>query len=335
MTAKLNLSKLYQLFLLMGCIALAAVWLSSVSRVAGQSQNLLLNGDFEEGYNTVDGNDSISVAVGWTPFWNIQNLDLTNNPTGDIPEFMASDSSESPFSRAFSGERSQLWHTKFSSAFAGIYQRVPMESGSTVRLSAWTYAWSSTGSNTQVSQNEAWMRQRIGIDPTGGTDPNSDTIVWSAVSQHVDVWGQLAVEATAESDHVTVFLTAYPNQVNPQNDVYYDQAELIVVSNDLPTPEPIVGSSGVPGLAPTIDPLLIGLITGQGTAPGTQGIDITSASSMTYPPSGGPSPWGNIFFVAISASMMMFISILALFVSLSRALATKPAVNHRSKEINQ
>ena len=144
-------------------------------------------------------------------------------------------------------------------------------------------AWSSTGSDPELSQNEAWVRQRIGIDPTGGTDPTSEDIVWSqGFSQHIDVWGQLSVEATASSDQVTVFLSAYPNRVNPQNDIYYDTAELILVSAPLPTPRPIVGSSGVPGLAPTIDPLLLGLITGQGSAPGQQGIEVGGQDRFSY-----------------------------------------------------
>lgn len=283
MGLKVMRKQIYQAILFCGSLAIILFWLGSANYVAGQAQNLLLNGDFEEGYSGQNGASSISVPTGWTAFWITQDLDIPNNPSGDQPEFMASDDPDSPFARANTGERSVLWHTKFSSAFAGVYQQVPVDPSATVRLSAWSYAWSSTGSDPELSQNEAWVRQRIGIDPTGGTDPTSEDIVWSqGFSQHIDVWGQLSVEATASSDQVTVFLSAYPNRVNPQNDIYYDTAELILVSAPLPTPRPIVGSSGVPGLAPTIDPLLLGLITGQGSAPGQQGIEVGGQDRFSY-----------------------------------------------------
>ena len=243
-----------------------------------QSQNLLLNGDFEEGYSQAEGFDEAWVAVGWEPFAVTTDLDIPNNPTGNQPVYLASDSTASTENRVLKGSRSQMWRTSFSSAFAGVSQRVPIPTDSTVRLSAWTYGWSSTGDDPTISQNAAWMRQRIGIDPTGGTDPNSPDIIWSPAAQYIDTWGELAVEATASSNHVTVYLSAYPNFVLPNNEVYFDNAQLTLVAFDLPTPAPDYGIAGdeVPGAAPTVDPLLIGLVTGQGVTAGQQGILLSS-----------------------------------------------------------
>lgn len=214
-----------------------------------QTQNLLLNGDFEEGYSKAEAFEEAWVAIGWEPFAVTTDLDIPNNPTGEQPVYLASDSTASTENRVLNGSRSQMWRTNYSSAFAGISQRVPIAADSTVRLSAWTYGWSSTGDDPTVSQNAAWMRQRIGIDPTGGTDPNSPDIVWSPAAQYIDTWGELAVETTATSNHVTIFLSAYPNFVLPNNEVYFDKAQLTLVAFDLPTPAPDYGIAGdeVPG----------------------------------------------------------------------------------------
>lgn len=245
-----------------------------------QTQNLLLNGDFEEGYSQADGFEDAWVAVGWEPFAVINDLDIPNNPNGTQPVYLASDSTAATENRVLTGTRSQMWRTSYSSAFAGVFQRVPIQADATVRLSAWTYGWSSTGDDPTVSQNAAWMRQRIGIDPTGGTDPNSPDIIWSPAAQYIDTWGELAIEATATSDHVTVYLSAYPNFVLPNNEVYFDNAQLTLVAFDLPTPAPDYGVAGdeVPGAAPTVDPLLIGLVTGQGVTAGQQGIILNGKS---------------------------------------------------------
>ncbi|MCP4427716.1 MAG: hypothetical protein GY803_24795, partial [Chloroflexi bacterium] len=118
-----------------------------------------------------------------------------------------------------------------------------------------------------------WMRQRIGIDPTGGTDPNSPNIAWSLPAQ-LTQWGQLAVEVAATSEQVTVFLAADPDKERPFNDIYYDDATLSLVAFPAPTAQPLP--------APTVDPLVIGLVDGAGAAPGTQGIRVSESNNTNH-----------------------------------------------------
>jgi len=243
--------------------------------ITGQTENLLLNGNFEEGFSAWNGDEQLQVATGWNPFWVIEGLDIPENSSGNRPEFMASNAPQSPFSRAYEGQQSQLWHTKFSTAFAGIYQRVPIAPATTIRLSAWSYAWSSEGNDPTISQGGAWVRQRVGIDPTGGTDPNSPNIAWSMPTQYLDSWGQISVETQAQTDHVTVFLAAYPNFHLPQNDIYFDNAELRLVSFGLATPAS--GSNDGTGFgeaAATVDPSLVSLVLESETVPGQQGLTL-------------------------------------------------------------
>lgn len=86
----------------------------------------------------------------------------------------------------------------------GAYQRVPAVPGSEYRLSAWVYTY---------TVGDLWSKSyqciaRIGIDPTGGTDPNSASILWTPYTNSPEAWTQIATKATATSDYLTVFLYA-------------------------------------------------------------------------------------------------------------------------------
>ena len=272
-------------------MALTAAILISPTTSQGQTENLLLNGDFEEGFSDWNGDPLLQVATGWIPFWVTEGLDIPNNSSGKRPEFMASDSPQSSFGRAYTGQQAQLWHTKFSTAFAGIYQRVPVSTNATLRLSAWTYAWSSEGNDVLVSQEGAWARQRVGIDPTGGTDPNSPSVAWSMPTQYLDTWGQVSVETQAQADHVTIFLSAYPNFHLPQNDIYFDAAQLQLVSFNLATPVNGGGNgTGFGDIAATSDPSLRGLVLESETVAGQQGLSLQTGQINTSVTSSSSAP---------------------------------------------
>jgi hypothetical protein len=90
-----------------------------------------------------------------------------------------------------------------SVAKGGIYQRVAAVSGWKYRLSAWYWTYSEGGNYfTRNYQTVA----RIGIDPTGGTDPNSTSVAWSSYSISPSTYSQTQVTATASSNYITVFL---------------------------------------------------------------------------------------------------------------------------------
>lgn len=85
----------------------------------------------------------------------------------------------------------------------GAYQRVPAKPGEVYRLSAWLWTHMEGGDfNSKAYQTIA----RIGIDPTGGTNPDSPTVKWSPYTYSQDTWMQAAISAVASSTYVTVFL---------------------------------------------------------------------------------------------------------------------------------
>jgi hypothetical protein len=79
---------------------------------------------------------------------------------------------------------------------------------------------------------------QVGIDPTGGTNPLSDTVVWGK-GYHIynGYVKQLDVEAVAESNVVTVFIRSKTLWAFKHNDAYVDEAELIVLEPGEEPPE--------------------------------------------------------------------------------------------------
>jgi hypothetical protein len=137
---------------------------------------------------------------------------------------------------------------------AGLYQRVSgLQKGSRLRASGWAHAWSSVDDDPRISDgvgksafyslvskyNKTDAVRNfvfdIGIDPYGGTDPWSDQVVWGEGAHIYNVFGQIpAVETTAESDAVTVFVRSSVLWPFKHCDAYMDEFELEVVSQPKP-----------------------------------------------------------------------------------------------------
>lgn len=97
----------------------------------------------------------------------------------------------------------------------GLYARVGAVQGATYEASVWSnlYAVSSPAVPTGD------CRSRVGIDPMGGRDPRSASIVWSAWDQRANgapqQWQRLTAQAQAQSDHVSIFLE-FDQKAQPQ-----------------------------------------------------------------------------------------------------------------------
>jgi hypothetical protein len=172
--------------------------------------------------------------------------------------------------RVRSGEKGFMWFTFSRNHDAGLLQRVNVAPGTRLRVTAWLHAWSnglsardgghrddgrwSDGAGYEQVAWEAGTQPhdtgdkqqdakanftfQVGIDPTGDTDPLADTVVWGK-GYHIynGYVKQLEVEATAESDSVTVFIRSKTLWAFKHNDAYVDDAELAVVGEEEPPPE--------------------------------------------------------------------------------------------------
>jgi hypothetical protein len=215
-------------FLLVVLLIFGAVaWVTPPSPIAAQdeaqaekAENLLRNGGFEEGYDTFPPSDS-QVGTGWLPFWVTEGLDTPTGTGGVVPVFAPSGHLEP----LIEGSSSQKWRMNDGTALAGVYQQIPATVGRNILARADTLAWSSRMAEPPyVSVSPAWVRQRVGIDPLGGIDPQSPSVVWSIPGQHIDRWGELMVQAEAQAETVTIFLSAYPNQSRTVNEIFFDNA---------------------------------------------------------------------------------------------------------------
>lgn len=231
---------------------------------AAQGTNLLRNPAFEEGVYTFDPDDytwlalypsqredcknnqgvylpcgTANAPIGWIPWW-ISQAATDPDWKNRMPEYKPA---RPPFvNRIRSGVEAAQYFSFQGTHTAGLLQVVNVPANSPVRFSIWGQAWS-TIDDSEFSNQPTTVNMRVGIDPTGGTNPYSPTIVWSDYQQPYDVYSQFAVETTAQGDKVTVFTISSPDEQRKHNDIYWDDAELIVTdgSGAPPPPPPATG----------------------------------------------------------------------------------------------
>ncbi|HIP70686.1 MAG TPA: hypothetical protein EYH05_04750 [Anaerolineae bacterium] len=231
--------------------------------------NLLANPSFEGEYSAYQlaapghpdcGGTSCpraQMAPEWHPFWRDNPRD--ENWMNIMPEYKPSLPYETP-PRVRSGEKSQHYFSFWSTHEGGMYQQVTAVPGGQYCFSLWGQAWSSrTTLPGYVSDpnDHGFLNQRVGIDPTGGTDWQSPNVVWSEMRMQYDEFGEFVISATAQADSITVFAWSQANIPVKHNDVYWDDATLtlqqyaavstanIVNMTDVDAPEIITSTVGI------------------------------------------------------------------------------------------
>ena len=139
-------------------------------------QNLLRNPGFEGSYTQFAHYMTAIMAPDWLPWWKAQGGD-DEAWENRMPEYKPAAPHKS---RIHSGGNAQQLFTYHGTHVGGIYQRVSnIPPGSKVSFSIWGQAWAGDSNDASNSDGGGPMRMKIGIDPTGGTDPWSGNIVWS------------------------------------------------------------------------------------------------------------------------------------------------------------
>jgi hypothetical protein len=166
------------------------------------------------------------MADDWHPYW----LDTprTEGWMNIQPEYVPSLPHEQP-PRVRSGEKSQHYFSFWSTHEGGMYQQVNALVDGRYCFSSWGQAWSARDTLPgwlSDPNDHGELFQRVGIDPTGGTDWQSPNVVWGTMRMQYDAFGLFRVEAVAQADTITVFLWSRPNIPVKHNDVYWDDAQL-------------------------------------------------------------------------------------------------------------
>lgn len=250
-------------------IRLASLWAAllvfwgACQGALAQGPNLLANPGFEPPYVTsIPGKNNCFIANGWTAWYIEGTREETAQGYLHAPEYKGATRQDFPYDRVHGGDTAQQWFRSFATYKAGVYQVVPnITPGARYRFGAWVMIWSchydeeEDKKNCQGARsgNPSPMRIRVGIDPKGGTDPFSANVVWSPEGDPVDAWQLFQVEAVAQASQMTVFVYSNPEFRNRNNDVYVDDASLVMVAAP-PTPKPKPTNTPAPTSTPTATP---------------------------------------------------------------------------------
>lgn len=186
--------------------------------------NLLTNPSFEGEFNFQAGQELL-VARGWIAWW------YQGSEANLRPEFKPANVP----SRVHSGSSAQQYFKSFGQYRAGVYQFVDnsaITAGTRVQFSAWGMGWSciqGADCSQGISHDPANMFMRVGIDPTGNTDPDANTVIWSDFFNPIDQYQIQCVEAVAQSSELVVFTWSSPDQPRLNQDTYWDDGALVVL----------------------------------------------------------------------------------------------------------
>lgn len=272
-----------------------SVFASGQDTAAAQGVNLLVNPSFEGAYDSYipetpqEAADcplgictTAQMPAGWKPWW------VKERPSDVNPEYKPAEFSD----RVRSGSRASQYFSFWSTHKAGLRQTVTVPENATVTFSIWGFAWMTEQDGTNVSDGNATPNMRVGIDPTGGTNPYSANVIWGGFQQTKDFYALFSVQAQAQGSQVTVFTFSAPD-VNPASpeygfkhtDVYWDDA---VLTTGEAAPPP--ASSG-----------------GTGTTSQT-GAPVSNANPYVLPPTSTPDASGVIYSVVQSGDSIWSIA---------------------------
>lgn len=259
--------------LLVVMLSVAAVgplsgWSAHASPMHDAATNLLVNGDFEGAFSyrhdpyTGIWAGELEVANGWAVWYNndqrCPDYDPTCNPLSynRRPEYKP----EQGTARVRSGAKAHKFFTTYGTHEAGLYQVVEVEPRSWVRFSAWVWTWSSQKDIPNHSFQSGLYAASLGIDPTGGDDWTSDSIIWGEPVVRHDQWVHLTLDAYTESGEVSVWIRGTQRRPVKHNDSYWDDAELTVLSAP---PAPTATPTATPTNAPTPAATPTGYVPGE------------------------------------------------------------------------
>ena len=211
-------------------VILCVLLLGSAGALSAQSGDLLTNAGFEAPFLPLSGDVPSNVAAGWSP-WNVPASDGMSASDNVMPEYFAASDTVNGLSltpRIHSGADAQQYFSYYSTHTGGLYQQVSgIAPGAELTFSAFAFLWASDASETSDGSGEIIFS--VGLDPAGGTDGTSASIVWSEPASVYDEWTQSSVTATATGDHVTVFIRSTATAKIANNVIYVDDASLTAV----------------------------------------------------------------------------------------------------------
>lgn len=177
-------------------------------------------------------------------------------------------------SRTHGGCQSQQSFEFYGVGRHGVYQTVIVTPGAQYEFSAYIQLWAAENavggcvrrdsrnaciernadpysSDIATADDKTAIAAHVGVDPTCGTNAFAPTVQWSADSAWAegfyDKFGLAKIRFTALSNCVTVFAGGYNRYGKAHNDIYIDDAALVVVAGPVMTAVP----TSTDGVTPT------------------------------------------------------------------------------------
>ncbi len=122
---------------------------------------------------------------------------------------------------SFEGEGMYAAQAGSNTKNGGAYQVVQAVPGQRYRLTGRVYT-RTEGDGRQRLDNNC----RLGIDPTGGRDPDSADVIWTERTESEQKWTTLSIEAVAKTTRITVFLRHEMRRANTWNLTVFDDLRL-------------------------------------------------------------------------------------------------------------
>jgi LysM repeat protein len=196
---------------------------------AQDASNLLINGGLEEDTGPYTGRRGGEFPIYLPNSWNYWFAPLSGDRYNRA-ERTTIQPHPGPGPSPHGGARALNISCGYFTCTTAIFQQVGnIQSGSNVQASAWSQVKAcnlAPNATSCGSAAESGSQTRIGIDPSGGTDPNNPAIVWSGWVQPHDQWLQQSVSATATSGTVTLFLYSTQSSLADLNKTYWDDVAL-------------------------------------------------------------------------------------------------------------
>jgi hypothetical protein len=138
----------------------------------------------------------------------------------------------------------------------GVYQTVVVIPGHNYHFQV---AWATVALNGVGVHDNGLVIRQVGIDPQGGTNPIGPTVQWSAEYNGSGKFApELAIDAYAVTNNITIFLRAQNRYAEGQTDVYFDHALLTenvgVPPIDVAFPTKVPPTIPATAIPPTVAP---------------------------------------------------------------------------------
>lgn len=164
----------------------------------------LVNGDFEQYHEKEAG-----LMTGWTGFGTTDGI-LEGGKGKIIFDPSAYEGNGLFFAQSGSNTKN-----------GGAWQMIQAEPGRKYRLSGYVNTRTEGGGKKPLDNNG-----RLGIDPTGGRDPESKDVVWTTPTESEQKWTPISVEALAKTTRITVFVRHEMRRANTWNLILFDAVKL-------------------------------------------------------------------------------------------------------------